>query len=106
MRLRAHTDANHGDVVSALRRAGIAVKSLAAVGDGCPDLLCAFRGVTVLLEVKNPDAARGAAQAMKLTAAETEFIATWPGLVYVVTDPMEAVRLIVEAARPPAQATP
>jgi Holliday junction resolvase len=100
VRRAAHVDGNHHAVVAELRRNGIAVLSLAAVGKGCPDLLCAFRDVTVLLELKNPEAERGPAQAMKLTVQETEFIANWPGKVYVVTSPEEAVRVVVEAARP------
>lgn len=96
MRRAARTDGNHQDVVQALRGAGILVKSTAAVGDGFPDLLCAFRGVLVLLEVKDgslPPSER------KLTAKETEFVAAWPRT-YVVTSPEEAVLAVVEAARP------
>lgn len=71
--------------------------SLASVGGGCPDLLVSFRGWTGLLEVKDgskPPSER------RLTAAEAEFISTWPGDVFVVTAPDEAVRRVVEAARP------
>lgn len=97
MRRAAKVDGNHGDVVKALRDVGVAVKSLASVGGGMPDLLCGLRGINVLLEVKDgskPPSER------RLTAAEAEFIATWPGPVYVVTSPEEAVRVVVEAARP------
>ncbi len=51
-RLRAKTDANHTEIVTALRQAGAKVQSLAGVGDGCPDLLIAFHGWHVL-EVKD-----------------------------------------------------
>jgi Holliday junction resolvase len=97
----ARTDGNHQEIMRELRKAGIAVRSLAAMGDGLPDLLCAFREVTVLLEVKDgalPPSER------KLTAAEIEFFATWPGKAYVVTSPEEAVRVVVEAARPTSSA--
>ncbi len=100
MRRAAHIDANHAAIVKALRMAGIGVKSLAAVGKGIPDLLCGFRGINVLLEVKNPHAERGAAQGMALTEDEREFHETWPGQVRVVTSADEAVRVVVEAARP------
>jgi hypothetical protein len=46
-------DENQALIVQALRRVGAEVQSLASVGKGCPDLLCAFRGVNYLLEVKN-----------------------------------------------------
>lgn len=98
MRRAAHIDGNHTAVVAALRRAGIAVLSLAAVGKGCPDLLCAFRDTTVLLEVKNPDSDRGAPS--KVSQATVDFIAQWPGKVYVVWSPEEAVRVVVDAAQP------
>ena len=52
-RYHAKTDGNHTDVVTALRSVGAGVQSLAMVGDGCPDLLVAFRGVWYLLEVKD-----------------------------------------------------
>lgn len=100
MRRAAHIDGNHGEVVTALRRAGIAVLSLAAVGKGVPDLLCAFRETTVLLEVKNPDSDRG--KPSKVSAATVGFIASWPGKAYVVWSAEEAVRVVVEAARPSA----
>lgn len=97
MRRAARTDGNHAEVVKALRDAGIAVKSLASVGGGVPDLLCALREVTCLLEVKDgskPPSER------HLTKAEAEFFATWPGLAFVVYSPKEAVSVVVEAARP------
>jgi hypothetical protein len=93
MRTAAKTDGNHGQIVKALRDfPGIAVLSLAALGKGCPDLLVAFRGVTCLLEVKQPG--------KKPNAGQIKFIADWPGLVYVVSSGDEAVRVVVEAARP------
>lgn len=98
MRRAAHVDGNHAAVVAALRHAGIGVLSLAGVGNGCPDLLCAFRDVTVLLEVKNPDSDRGAPS--KVSKGTAEFIASWPGLVYVVWSAEEAVRVVVDAAGP------
>lgn len=97
MRRAAKVDGNHGAVVKALRDAGIAVKSLASVGGGMPDLLCALRGINVLLEVKDgskPPSER------ELTKAESEFFAEWPGVVFLVKSPEEAVEVVVEAARP------
>jgi len=97
VRRAARTDANHQEIVAALRRAGIAVKSLAAVGKGMPDLLVAFRGVNVLLEVKDgskPESER------QLTADEQDFFDTWPGPRFIVTRPEEAVLVVYEAARP------
>lgn len=97
MRQAARIDGNHADVMQALRNAGILARSTAAMGKGFPDILAAFRGVLVLLEVKDgalPPSER------KLTAMEAEFIAAWPRT-YVVMTPEEAVRVVVEAARSP-----
>lgn len=55
MRARPRIDANQPDIVKALRKMGAFVQSLAAVGDGCPDLLVGFRGKTYLIEVKDGD---------------------------------------------------
>jgi len=54
-RHRAKVDANQREIVSALRAIGAQVQSLAAVGDGCPDLLVAFRGAWHVMEVKDGD---------------------------------------------------
>ena len=85
-------DANQGAIVQALRTMGAAVKSIAIVGAGCPDLLVVFRGVTMLLEVKQKGA--------RLTMAEEEFMGTWPGIAFVVTSGGEACLKVAEAARP------
>lgn len=67
MRKHARTDGNHREIVEALRLSGAAVQSLATVGNGCPDLLVAFRGAWYVIEVKDgskPPAHR------RLTASE------------------------------------
>lgn len=98
MRTAARIDGNHQAIVAALRKIGASAQSLAAVGKGCPDLVVGYRGINLLLEVKNPDADRGTPT--KLNAAEQEFYETWAGQVAVVTSAEEAVRVVVEAARP------
>lgn len=89
---RGKVDSNHTLVIGALRKAGIAAKSTAMIGDGFPDIIAAMRGVQVLLEVKR--------EGEKLTRLEQAFAETWPGPVFVVTDGDQAVRVVVEAARP------
>jgi KaiC/GvpD/RAD55 family RecA-like ATPase len=96
MRRAPRTDANHQAVTRALRDAGVLVRSLAGVGEGVPDLLCGYRGTLVLLELKDSDKPPSA---RRLTAAESEFVRTWPRT-YVVTSAAEALRVVVEAARP------
>jgi len=85
-------DGIHAEAVQALRKAGIAVKSLASLGDGMPDLLCALRRYTCLVELKVPGG--------HLEAAQREFIESWPGDVWVAFSAEEAVLRVVEGARP------
>jgi hypothetical protein len=60
VRRAARRDANEQSIVSALEQVGAAVQRLD--GDGVPDLLCSFRGVLYLLEIKLPLTARGSVQ--------------------------------------------
>jgi hypothetical protein len=93
VRLRAKVDANHAEVVKALREIGAGVLDLSRVGKGCPDLLVTRSGKTCLVEVKDgskPPSAR------LLTPAQREFWDTWKGEILLVTSPKEARRLVEE----------
>lgn len=92
---RARVDANHPEVVKALRAAGIEAHSTAAVGNGFPDVVAGFRGVNVLLEIKNGtrDCDR------RLTVAEDKFHLSWPGQVHIVSTPEEAVLTVIAHAK-------
>jgi len=81
VRTAARVDDNHQQITAALRQAGVLVLSLAAVGKGCPDLLCSLRGHLMLLEVK--DGAKPPSR-RKLTPEQEVFHSLWP--VSVVTD--------------------
>lgn len=91
-------DANQSEVVKALRSVGALVQHLHGVGNGCPDLVVAYRKRTVWLEVKDgtkPPSAR------KLTPAEEAWHRVWTGAglaVYVVSSVEEALQAI--GARP------
>jgi hypothetical protein len=96
MRRAARTDSNHQEIVKMLRQCAISVQPLHTVGGGVPDLLCGFRGVNVLLEVKDgakPPSARA------LTADEDKWHAKWSGQVAIVSTPDEAVEAVLGAAR-------
>ena len=65
-------DKNQGDVVKALRKMGADVFLLHMVGGGIPDLMVAYAGQTILIEVKDgPD--------KKLTPQQLELFANWKG---------------------------
>lgn len=76
----ARVDANHARLVKELRKLGISVQSLAAVGNGVPDLLCGWRGANYLVEVKNPDMPPSKRE---LTDDEKEWHQGWRGRVMV-----------------------
>lgn len=101
-------DANEAAIVAALRAIGCSVAALDQ-GDGVPDLLVGRNGVTLLLEVKNPDAAgftipggirrkgRGT-----LRPAQVEWFAAWRGSpVIEVVSVEEAIAAVEEAAPTP-----
>ena len=91
MRRAARVDANHDQIVSALRAAGAVVQSLAAIGKGCPDILCAFRGNLFLLELKDGSKPPSG---QKLTEAQVKWHQAWGALVEVVNSPEQALRAI------------
>lgn len=76
MRRAAKVDANQAEVVKALRAAGATVQSLAAVGDGVPDLLVGIAGKTALIEVK--DGAK-VPSAQRLTSDQLAWHGAWQG---------------------------
>jgi len=93
MRRAAKVDANQTGIVLALRDHRCDVLSLAAVGNGCPDLLVwsPWTRSLHLLEVKDgakPPSAR------KLTPDQVEFHAKWGGPISVVTSVEEALRSV------------
>ena len=74
MRRAARRDDNEDEIVGALKRHGVHVKKVN--DEGAFDLLCWYKGRTVLLEVKDgkkPPSAR------KLSDAEQRFHDDWPG---------------------------
>ncbi len=87
MRRAAKIDANQTAIVSALRAAGATVQSLAAVGDGVPDLLVGFRGHTFLMECKD---GRQPPSKQKLKPLQLEWHAAWRGGTLCVVDGAEA----------------
>jgi len=82
------TDHNQAEIVEALRAIGASVQDLSAVGGGCPDLACGFRGQVFMLEIKNP-ATKG-----KLNVLQKVWHKNWNGHVAVVRTVEEALREI------------
>lgn len=100
MRYARRTDDNHSEVVKALRALGWSVLDLSRVGGGCPDLLAARNGTTVLVEVKRPAAPSmgkdGYARRGKpgaLEESQEAFRAEWKGRVVVLRTIHDAASL-------------
>lgn len=87
----AKVDRNQAEIVRALRKVGAGVQSLAELGCGVPDLLVAFRGQLVLMEIKDwrqPPSKR------KLTKDQKRWHAAWPVPVPIVETVNEALKAI------------
>lgn len=92
MRRAAKIDANQEQIVSVLRSAGATVQSLAAIGNGCPDLLVGFNGQTLLMEIK--DGNKSPSQ-RKLTDDQVIWHGRWNGGALAVVDgPEAAIRML------------
>jgi hypothetical protein len=91
MRHAARIDANQDQIVTALRAMGATVR-IVTQGNGLPDLLVGFRGVTILMEVKD---GQKVPSARKLTPAEQKFFEEWRGgIVAIVNSVDEAIALL------------
>lgn len=85
MRYANRIDANQNKIVEALRKHGAVVRIISQ-GDGIPDLLVAYKGYTILMEVKDGDKPPSA---RKLTEAEQKFFDEWTGGMLVVVNSVE-----------------
>ena len=97
MRRASKVDANHAEIVAALRAVGAGVCDLSAVGKGCPDLLVSHRNRWLLIEVKDgkkPPSAR------KLTPDQQAWHAAHRAQVHIVKNVDEALEAIGAVAVP------
>ena len=85
MRYANRIDENQNEIVKALRKAGAYVRIISQ-GDGIPDLLVAYKGYTILMEVKDGDKVPSA---RKLTEAEQKFFDEWTGGMLVIVNSVE-----------------
>lgn len=81
-------DANQREIVAALRGVGCTVQHLHTVGQGCPDILVGYRGINILMELKDH---RRPPSARKLTPDEVAWHERWRGQVVVVSRVEEAL---------------
>jgi len=87
MRRAAKIDTTQPAIVDALLAAGCKVQSLACVGFGVPDLLCASpHGTLHLIECKSPGGG--------LTWQQEKWRQSWGWPVHIVETPEDALRVI------------
>lgn len=92
MRRAAKVDDNQGEIVRVLRQFGVSVEHLHAIGRGVPDLLCGYRGLTHLLEVK--DGSRAPSE-RRLTPDQQRWHASWRGRKPVVVESVDDALSVV-----------
>lgn len=93
---RQRIDPNQPAIVKALRARGASVQSLGSVGAGCPDLLVGFKGINLIMEVKDPDsdAPAGRNHPLKLNPAQVDWFETWNGSAKVVMSVEDAMNML------------
>ena len=91
MRKHGKVDANHAEIVAALRRMGCSVISLAPIGGGCGDILVGRRGINLMFEIK--DGSKPPSEC-ELTHDEKIFHAQWAGQISTVYSAREAIELV------------
>lgn len=108
MRRAAKRDANHAELVAALRARGLAVTDLGHVGQGVPDLFVSAYLCGTFVEVKAPKGGkkRGAAQAASLARQEAfrELHEGWVVVATTVNDVLAALGLPLDREPAPPHA--
>lgn len=91
----AKTDAAQKDIVAGLLAAGVSWQALHMVGEGCPDGIAGWQGVTTLLEIKSSDYERRATRKNKTNEKQKAWAMRWRGgPVHVVVTLEEALRAV------------
>jgi hypothetical protein len=96
MRRAAKVDRNQAEIVKAFRDCGMTVQVLSAVGKGCPDTLVGFRGINVLVEIKDGEKPPSE---QKLTQDQVTWHGSWAGQVCVANSINDAIEQVISVAR-------
>lgn len=88
----AKVDANQSEIVKALRTVGAQVACTSTIGQGFPDLVVAFQGRNILMEVKDGSKPPSDRQ---LTPAQKIFHAEWSGELHVVESIEQAIGVLL-----------
>lgn len=80
-----------------MRVAGATVHSLAGLGNGLPDVLVGYKGVTILMEIKDGDKSPSR---QRLTDYQVTFMSNWTGgPLAIVNDVESALRILKMVVR-------
>jgi hypothetical protein len=92
VRRAGRIDSNQPAVVAYLRGLGMSVCILSPMGKGIPDLLIGWRGLNVLLELKDGSKPPSA---QALTGDERDWHAKWAGQLATVNCAEDAARVVI-----------
>lgn len=92
MRHAARTDSNQQDIISALRKVGVSAEYIKQPFDLVTYNPRKKETAFVECKVKRPTSEGGS---NGLTKAQTEFVARWPGPIYIVRSAEDAVRQVL-----------
>lgn len=90
--MHRRADNNQRNIVKILRKFGVWVKILSNEGFGFPDLLCYWRGILFLIEVKDGDKAT-------LTPDQKKFHEEFPGKIYILRHEEDIQKILSEVEK-------
>jgi len=93
----ARTDGNHAKLIKQMRQIGMSVHSTHAVHDGFPDVVCGYKGINYLFEIKDP---LQPPSKRKLTPDEIKFHDNWKGSSHVIETIEDVITIINQKQKP------
>lgn len=93
MKYGVKKDANHKEMVAAMKKMGISVLDTSHIGCGFPDLIVGIKNTILLVDIKNPKTAYGR---RGLNKRQREFAETWTGSPIYLVKTVEDVQLLAE----------
>lgn len=87
----ARVDENQKQIVRFLREQGVSVAVTSGMGKGFPDLVCGYKGINILLELKDGNKSLSA---QSLTPEQRIWHLAWKGQINVVNTPEMAWEII------------
>lgn len=98
-RPRGHKDSVHDAIVAELRQVGCTVMETHALGEGAPDLVVGYQGITALVELKNGQRYHQTTRAKReRLERQADYLSQWRGgLAFVATSAEDVLQRLREA---------